>query len=241
MGSCSSRNSNNSDAVIRHDLPNLLMEMDADNNAFRPSRRRGRRGRHDDEVRLGEIMALQQSLAAMEDFFQSLLGQANFYMEALDPQNGASTSTGPPPISKRALDELPLLSGNCQSLVCGVCGEGGADTWLPCGHTYHKAGCVEPWLTRHCTCPVCRYELPTDDESYEPGRVERMSLRKIGEEEAENATNNEEFDSNSVVQKTEEYEPNHHSEEAHHKGEDQKQQEDELTDISETRSIERID
>ena len=186
MGSCSSRsavdlNASNSDGVI-HDLSTIMLELDASDDArARPRtrmRQRAGRRRNDDEVRLAEIMALQQSLAAMEDFFQSLLGQANFYMEALDPQNSASGG-GPPPVAKRVLEELPDITKESCQVLCGICGEEAAETRLPCGHAFHRASCVEPWLSRHCTCPICRYELPTDDESYEPGRIERMSSRKI--------------------------------------------------------------
>lgn len=180
MGACSSTRSNSTQAVI-HDFSTIMVELEASNHArARPQTRMRQRSRRqtDDEVRLAEILALQQSLAAMEDFFQSLLGQANFYMEALDPQNGANRS-GPPPAAKRVLDELPDITVDGIKLLCGICGEEGCETRLPCGHAFHKGTCVEMWLSRHCTCPVCRYELPTDDESYEPGRLERMSYRKL--------------------------------------------------------------
>ena len=191
MGACSSSrssadlNATNNDRVI-HDL-SLIMMLDASDHArARPRPRIRRRGsgrrRSDGDIRLAEIMALQQSLAAMEDFFQSLLGQTNFYMEALDPQNSVNRS-GPPPVSKLALAELPDITAEGTSLLCGICGDDACETRLPCGHTFHKGSCVELWLNRHCTCPVCRYELPTDDESYEPGRIERMAIRKVDLEE----------------------------------------------------------
>lgn len=184
MGACSSSRSavdlNSTDAVI-HDFSTMLLELDAtDHSRTRPRNRMRQRTRRfpDDEVRLAEIVALQQSLAAMEDFFQSLLGQANFYMEALDPQNTANRS-GPPPAAKRILEALPDITAEGTKLCCGICGEEACETRLPCGHAFHKGTCVELWLSRHCTCPVCRYELPTDDESYEPGRLERMSRRNL--------------------------------------------------------------
>lgn len=65
---------------------------------------------------------------------------------------------------------------------CSVCSERLVDgvvlTRLPCGHIYH-IGCIVPWLNRACTCPDCRYELPTVDKKFEAGREERMKGRKL--------------------------------------------------------------
>eukprot|EP00548_Thalassiothrix_antarctica_P016464 CAMPEP_0194187760 /NCGR_PEP_ID=MMETSP0154-20130528/52262_1 /TAXON_ID=1049557 /ORGANISM="Thalassiothrix antarctica, Strain L6-D1" /LENGTH=249 /DNA_ID=CAMNT_0038907707 /DNA_START=284 /DNA_END=1033 /DNA_ORIENTATION=- len=215
MGSCSSRSSFNrhyhhpygDDDSTGIDYP-LLLEGDRRRRRRRPTRNRRRQQQQSqqreeeedaEEARLAEIVALQQSLAAMEEFFQSLLGQATFYADALDPQN--SGGPGPPPAARHVLDNLPNLSveednnnNNDMEIIvsnttktkkivlCGICGEecNPADsTRLPCGHAFHRKSCIEPWLTRHCTCPICRYEFSTDDESYEPGRLERMSQRKI--------------------------------------------------------------
>ena len=95
--------------------------------------RRRREERLQDEARMAEILALQQSLAAMEDFFQSLLGQAqlHFVEQAFDPQNGGNQ--GPPPASCTLV--LPKVSSPLNEM-CGVCSEPLAklSTRMPCGH-----------------------------------------------------------------------------------------------------------
>lgn len=82
---------------------------------------------------------------------------------------------GTPPASKSAVEGLPsikvdegLMSSElAQCAVCKDDFEMGLDVkQMPCKHVYHK-DCIVPWLELHNSCPVCRYELPTDDPEYE--------------------------------------------------------------------------
>lgn len=91
---------------------------------------------------------------------------------------------GTPPASKSAVEKLPSINISKEHLgtdaaQCAVC----KDEFelytevkqMPCKHLYHP-DCILPWLAQHNTCPVCRYELPTDDPDYEQARA-----RGIGE------------------------------------------------------------
>jgi hypothetical protein len=49
---------------------------------------------------------------------------------------------------------------------------------MPCGHIFHES-CIFQWLKENNTCPVCRYELETDDEEYNEGVHKRMAERGI--------------------------------------------------------------
>ncbi|TKY50704.1 E3 ubiquitin-protein ligase RING1 [Spatholobus suberectus] len=82
---------------------------------------------------------------------------------------------GPPPAAKDAVKNLPTITVgdellNSELNQCVVCHDefekGSQVMQMPCKHVYH-GDCLRPWLCLHNSCPVCRYELPTDDADYE--------------------------------------------------------------------------
>ncbi|GLJ43436.1 hypothetical protein SUGI_0902850 [Cryptomeria japonica] len=85
---------------------------------------------------------------------------------------------GAPPAAKVVVDSLPSIF-ICQKQIddgnafCPICKEvveiGEQAKQLPCLHHYHGC-CILPWLRSRNSCPVCRYELPTDDPEYEEQR-----------------------------------------------------------------------
>lgn len=109
--------------------------------------------------------------------------EPGFEQPAADPRKkealGASAST---------LRNLPRVKVTCYDIAanespeCSVCLDdlsiGTTALRIPCGHLFHE-DCVKEWLKKSNECPVCRWELPTDDQSYEKGRAERMAGRKV--------------------------------------------------------------
>ncbi|KAG2548278.1 E3 ubiquitin-protein ligase RING1-like [Panicum virgatum] len=83
---------------------------------------------------------------------------------------------GTPPAAKSALSALPdvvvthTMVAAAEGAECAVCKDdfspGEVAKQMPCKHIYH-ANCIMPWLELHNSCPICRFELPTDDPDYE--------------------------------------------------------------------------
>ncbi|KAG9442651.1 hypothetical protein H6P81_018505 [Aristolochia fimbriata] len=86
-------------------------------------------------------------------------------------ENDGGSRRGAPPAARSAVAALPGVEiGEGENHVCAICKEGMAagekGKKLPCEHVYH-GDCIVPWLDARNSCPVCRFELPTDDAEYE--------------------------------------------------------------------------
>mmetsp|Transcript_53242 Transcript_53242/g.99908 ORF Transcript_53242/g.99908 Transcript_53242/m.99908 type:complete len:535 (+) Transcript_53242:60-1664(+) len=114
---------------------------------------------------------------------------ASFQWAGATPQTHADEGRSPTThaTSKKGLRALPKIKVTAydreqnDSTECVIClGElvvGEPATRIPCGHLYHEE-CILAWLKDHNVCPVCRYELPTDDAEFEQGRKARMAGRR---------------------------------------------------------------
>lgn len=90
---------------------------------------------------------------------------------------------GAPPAAKTAIDAMPTIQISQEHLgtdaaQCAVCKDefelGAQVRQMPCKHMYHP-DCILPWLAQHNSCPVCRYEMPTDDADYNQARGAQQS------------------------------------------------------------------
>lgn len=115
-------------------------------------------------------------------------GNPGDYVDAADyeallltmAESDGSGRRGAPPAAKSAVESLPIVEivSEDQALVCAICkdmvGVGNMAKKLPCGHQYH-GDCIVPWLGSRNSCPVCRFELPTDDQEYEEEKKKRVT------------------------------------------------------------------
>lgn len=94
-----------------------------------------------------------------------------------------SNRYGTPPASKNAIEKLVKYVITSEILIkfgieilCPVCKEEFVieerGITLPCQHNFHQH-CILPWLEEHNSCPICRFELPTDDDDYEKIKIRR--------------------------------------------------------------------
>ena len=104
---------------------------------------------------------------------------------------------GNPPAAKKAVESLKKYKINEEKIKefgfensCAVCKDefniGEECLSMPCNHYFH-GDCLIPWLKERNSCPVCRYELPTDDADFE--NMKKFKLK--------NENNNNEGNSNS--------------------------------------------
>jgi hypothetical protein len=136
----------------------------------------------------------------------NLLSEENIMDTSFNEQNKRIK-----PMSKEARDELKeyeVTSKDLENkLSCAICQEGFKEgekvIRLPClgdGHFFHnKVGdeClgINPWLEENNTCPVCRYEFPSEPEpepESEPGQIdmideEESSAEQVSDDTIDNA------------------------------------------------------
>ena len=91
---------------------------------------------------------------------------------------------GNPPAAKNAVEKLKKCKINEKIIKefgiensCAVCKDefivGEECMLMPCNHHFHE-NCLIPWLKERNSCPVCRYELPTDDEDFELRKKQKL-------------------------------------------------------------------
>ncbi|CAF2050859.1 BnaA09g45710D [Brassica napus] len=82
-----------------------------------------------------------------------------------------SGKQGRSPASKSSVESMPrvVIGGDKEAGGgggCSICLEewsgGDVAAEMPCKHEFHSK-CVEEWLGRHATCPLCRYEMPVEE------------------------------------------------------------------------------
>jgi hypothetical protein len=123
-----------------------------------------------------QLMA--QSPEHIISMLQAIFGQATPFAFPQDESNQPRAR----PASLKAIAGLPFTAPS-ETLLhepCPVCtdelyhqentGEDGCETSrlvlkMPCGHHFHS-DCLTQWLARSNQCPMCRYELDTDDDVY---------------------------------------------------------------------------
>ncbi|KAJ0248335.1 E3 ubiquitin-protein ligase RDUF1 [Hirschfeldia incana] len=115
--------------------------------------------------------------------FERLLEQ----LSQIEASGNGIGRSGNPPASKSAIESLPRVEigafhveaeANCA--VCTEVFEAGAEgREMPCKHVFH-GDCIVPWLSIRNSCPVCRFELPSDPIRRRSGSEEEEHQAAVG-------------------------------------------------------------
>ncbi|XP_022761346.1 E3 ubiquitin-protein ligase Praja-2-like [Durio zibethinus] len=164
-----------------------------------------------------ELVEFTISRAVLQDLFISSPNETNFpvfnfhlsragFEQLLDHVAETDSSRrGAPPASVFVVNNLPrvIVSDEHEKhdgLACAICKDvlpvGIEVNQLPCLHVYHPS-CILPWLSARNSCPLCRYELPTDDKDYEEGKQHmnsRMEMHEILQRDASEDSSSEDSD-----------------------------------------------
>ncbi|KAI3716481.1 hypothetical protein L1987_67392 [Smallanthus sonchifolius] len=118
-----------------------------------------------------------QPIGSVGDYF--IGPDMELLMQHLAENNPARYGT--PPAQKKAVETMPTvkIDQDLNNLTrCSVCLEdfevGNEAKEMPCKHRFHGE-CILTWLDLHSTCPVCRYQLPSDESKLKREREQESS------------------------------------------------------------------
>ncbi|MBA0558498.1 hypothetical protein Golob_015513 [Gossypium lobatum] len=91
-----------------------------------------------------------------------------------------------PPASKAAIESMPVIRIVGRHIRsdshCAVCKEpfelDSEAREMPCKHIYHS-DCIVPWLSIRNSCPVCRHELPMEDNNLEENEAVGLTIWRL--------------------------------------------------------------
>lgn len=150
------------------------------------------------ELPINEVLS-GNTLTSLVESMENALAVA---LSADDPNN----RFGSPPASVQVVEQLPretISESNISKIKlggpCAVCHDeynigdeviGLSRDPEVCPHIFH-VNCLLPWLNQHNSCPVCRFELPTDDASYEDRRRSSLNINNPESNEVDNTAPSE--------------------------------------------------
>ncbi|KAI9083965.1 hypothetical protein K1719_027158 [Acacia pycnantha] len=94
----------------------------------------------------------------LQHLAQSSNNEVNRYVNSVNP-----------PAQKAAIEAMPtvMTEENKQCVICLEEAEIGSEVKeMPCGHKFH-GDCIVSWLKLRGSCPVCRFQMPSDDSKVE--------------------------------------------------------------------------